>query len=278
MSLSIEVKENQKVDLGDYDPSDTSGLKKEEAVARFTAITQELGELQEVLYAAGQNSVLIILQGMDTSGKDGTIKGVMDQVNPQGCRVESFKVPTAEELAHDFLWRVHKVAPPLGLMTIFNRSHYEEVLVVRVHNLKPEAVWQKHFHHINHFEHLLNDSGTIILKFFLHISKDEQRKRLEAREEDSEKAWKLAVGDWRERELWHEYRKAYEDALSKCSTEIAPWHIIPADKKWFRNLAVAEAIIEKLRPYRPRWEAALAEMAKERLAELIAFKKGKEPK
>lgn len=278
MSLSIEVKENQKVDLGDYDPSDTAGLKKEEAVARFTAITQELGELQEVLFAAGQNSVLIILQGMDTSGKDGTIKGVMDQVNPQGCRVESFKVPTTEELSHDFLWRVHKVAPPHGMMTIFNRSHYEEVLVVRVHNLKPEAVWQKHYHHINHFERLLNDSSTIILKFFLHISKDEQRKRLEAREEDPEKAWKLAVGDWRERELWHEYRKAYEDALSKCSTEIAPWHIIPADKKWFRNLAVAEAIIEKLRPYRPRWEAALAEMAKERLAELIAFKKSDEHK
>jgi PPK2 family polyphosphate:nucleotide phosphotransferase len=278
MSLAIEVKENRRVDLGDYDPSDTAGLKKEEAVEQFTAITQELGELQEVLYAAGQNSVLIILQGMDTSGKDGTIKGVMDQVNPQGCRVESFKVPTEEELAHDFLWRVHKVAPPLGMMTIFNRSHYEDVLVVRVHNLKPEAVWQKHYHHINHFERLLNDSGTIILKFFLHISKDEQRKRLEARELDTEKAWKLAVGDWRERELWHEYRKAYEDALSKCSTDIAPWYIIPADKKWFRNLAVAEAIIEKLRPYRPRWEVALAEMAKERLAELQAFKGGKEPK
>ena len=276
MSLAIIVKADQNVKLADYNPSETGGLEKEEANARFIEITKELGELQEILYASRQNSVLIILQGMDTSGKDGTIKGVMDQVNPQGCRVESFKVPTEEELSHDFLWRVHKVTPPLGMMTIFNRSHYEDVLVVRVHHLTSEHTWKKHYHHINDFEHLLTDSGTIILKFFLHISKDEQRKRLEAREEDSEKAWKLAVGDWRERELWHEYQKAYEDALSKCSTETTPWHIIPADKKWYRNLAVAEAIIEKLRPYRPRWEAALAEMAKERLAELIAFKKGKE--
>ncbi len=276
MSLAIKVNANQQVNLADYNSSDTRNLNKEEAITRFKEITKELGDLQESLYAAGENSVLVILQGMDTSGKDGTIRSVMDHVNPQGCRVESFKAPTQKELSHDFLWRVHQVTPPLGMVTIFNRSHYEEVLVVRVHNIKLEAVWQKHYHHINEFERLLSDSGAIILKFFLHISKDEQRKRLEAREEEAEKAWKLSVGDWQERELWDNYQQAYEDALSKCSTEAAPWHIIPADKKWFRNLAVAEAIIEKLRPYHQHWQAALNDMAKERIAELETFKKDKE--
>jgi PPK2 family polyphosphate:nucleotide phosphotransferase len=276
MKLAIKVKPGEKVDLDRYDPDSTAGITQDQAASLLTEYSLELGDLQDLLYAASQNAVLIILQGMDTSGKDGTIKRVMSQVNPQGCRVESFKVPTEEERDHDFLWRVHRVVPRRGMLTIFNPSHYEDVVVVRVHDLVPKEVWGSRYEHINDFEQLLFDSGTIVLKFFLHIGSEEQKKRLEAREMDTEKAWKLSVGDWREREHWDNYIKAYEEALTRCTTAVAPWHIIPANKKWFRNLAVADAIVSALRPFRKRWEKSLRKLAEVKLSELKAMRQSQE--
>ncbi|MBI3652808.1 MAG: polyphosphate kinase 2 family protein [Acidobacteria bacterium] len=272
MKLTIKVKPGTTVKLDKHDPDETFGLTEEQADERLAMLTDELGELQELLYAARQHSVLIILQGMDTSGKDGTVKKVMTDVNPLGCRVEAFKVPSEEELAHDFLWRVHKVVPPKGLMTIFNRSHYEDVLVVRVHELVAKRVWKSRFHQINEFERTLVESGTIIVKFFLHISKHEQQKRLQAREREAAKAWKLSPGDWQERELWEAYQSAYETALMRCSTAYAKWHIVPANQKWFRNLAVAEALVRTLRPYRKDWEKVLQKLSDRKLAELEAMR------
>ena len=268
MKITTRVEPGKRVSLADYDPENTFGFTKEQAEDRLKELSEQLGDLQEILYAARQNSVLIILQGMDTSGKDGTIKRVMSEVNPLGCRVESFKVPTEEELSHDFLWRVHKQVPPLGIMTIFNRSHYEDVLVVRVHELVEAEVWGKRYDQITNFERILTDNNTIVLKFFLHISSDEQKKRLGDREEETEKAWKLSAGDWRERKHWGEYMRAYEDAITRTATGNAPWHIIPANKKWFRNLAVAEAIVETLKSHRKDWKAALDKLSAEKLAEL----------
>jgi PPK2 family polyphosphate:nucleotide phosphotransferase len=272
MKLAIKVKPSAKVSLDKCNTDPTGGISQDQAANLLTDYSLELGDLQELLYAAHQNSVLIILQGMDTSGKDGTIKRVMSQVNPQGCRVESFKVPTEEEMDHDFLWRVHRVVPRRGLLTIFNRSHYEDVVIVRVHDLVPKKVWKSRYEHINDFEQLLSDSGTIVLKFFLHISFDEQKKRLEEREMETEKAWKLSAGDWREREHWDDYMRAYEDAINRCSTPDAPWYIIPSDKKWFRNLAVADAIASALRPYRKQWEKSLDKLSEKKLAELKAMR------
>jgi PPK2 family polyphosphate:nucleotide phosphotransferase len=273
MPYAHRVEPGTRVRLKDYDPRDSGGLEKEEGQARFAELNAELDALQEELHAAGTHSVLMVLQGMDTSGKDGAIRNVMTNLNPQGVRVESFKVPTDEELAHDFLWRVHKVTPGKGTFGVFNRSHYEDVLVVRVHELAPERVWKARYDHINAFEALLADSSTIILKFFLHISKDEQEKRLHEREKEVGKAWKLSAGDWRERELWDRYQEAYEDALSLCSTEAAPWHIVPADRKWFRNLAISEALVERLRGCRDHWRGALEDLSKAKLAELQAYRK-----
>ncbi|HEX2206444.1 MAG TPA: PPK2 family polyphosphate kinase [Longimicrobium sp.] len=276
MPYAHRVEPGSKVRLKDHDPADTAGLDKEAGRARFAELNAELDALQEELHAAGTHSVLMVLQGMDTSGKDGAIRSVMDNLNPQGVRVESFKVPTDDELAHDFLWRVHRVTPGKGQFGVFNRSHYEDVLVVRVHGLAPEKVWKARYDHINNFEALLADSGTIIFKFFLHISKDEQAQRLREREQEVGKAWKLSAGDWRERELWDPYQEAYEDALSRCSTEVAPWHIVPADKKWFRNLAISEALVHRLRHCRDHWRDALEDLSKAKLAELAAYRKLKE--
>jgi PPK2 family polyphosphate:nucleotide phosphotransferase len=258
--------------LDDLDPEFTAGLERDEAEKRLEEIGLELGRMQELLYAAGQQSLLIILQGMDTSGKDGTIKKVLSEIEPQGCRVESFKVPTEEELAHDFLWRVHKVTPRRGMIAVFNRSHYEDVIAVRVNKLAPSEVWSKRYDLINDFEKLLVENGTIIVKFYLHISRDEQQRRLEAREQDVEKAWKLSVGDWKQRQLWSDYIKAYDDALSRCSTRNAPWYVVPANNKWFRNLSVASTIVETLRPYSQRWLEYLAGLASEKLKELEAMR------
>jgi PPK2 family polyphosphate:nucleotide phosphotransferase len=274
-AIATAVKPGKDVKLSDHDPDWTFGFKEAEAREKLEKLSEEVGELQELLFAAKQNSLLVVLQGMDTSGKDGTIKRVMSEVNPQGCRVESFKVPTEEELAHDFLWRVHRVVPPLGMMTIFNRSHYEDVVVVRVHQLVPAEAWGLRYDHINDFERLLAESGTIVLKFFLNISRDEQKERLEERERDAEKAWKLSAGDWRERSYWDDYIKAYEDALTRCSTDLLPWHIIPANRKWFRNLAVADAIVHALRPYRAKWEESLSQLAKKKLVEIAEIKGSK---
>jgi PPK2 family polyphosphate:nucleotide phosphotransferase len=247
-----------RVALDQYDPADTADLEKDEGRKLLQALDAELAELQELLYAAGQQSVLLLLQGMDTSGKDGTIKRVLKEVNPAGCQIVTFKQPTEEELAHDFLWRVHAKVPKRGFLGVFNRSHYEDVLVVRVHELAPEKVWRARYWQINDFERLLADTGTILIKCFLHISK--------AREEDVTKAWKLAPDDWVERRSWDEYIAAYEDALHECGTPWAPWHIIPADKKWFRNVAVAQLLVEALRPYKEGWLAHLDALGKEQLA------------
>lgn len=246
---SYRVKSGEPIDLDDFDPDDHSGFSgdKQDAVAHLATLNQELEGLQELLYAQRKNKLLIILQGMDTSGKDGVIRNVFDGVNPQGVKVASFKVPTAEELDHDYLWRVHKVVPGQGEMVIFNRSHYEDVLVVRVHNLVPEEVWSKRYEQINHFEQLLVAEGTLVRKFFLHISKDEQKQRLEARLADSTKQWKFSLGDLKERALWKDYKLAYEAVLEKTSTEWAPWYIVPANRKWYRDLVISEVIVKALK-------------------------------
>ncbi|HEU0301796.1 MAG TPA: PPK2 family polyphosphate kinase [Longimicrobium sp.] len=274
MPYATLVPPGTRVRLQDHDPADTAGLDKEQGRTRFAELNAELDALQEELYAAEKHSVLMVLQGMDTSGKDGTMRGVLANLDPQGVRVETFKVPTEEELAHDFLWRVHRVVPRRGMFGVFNRSHYEDVIAVPVLGLAPEPVWQARYEQINQFESLLAANGTIIFKFFLHISKDEQEKRLLEREEDATKAWKLAASDWQNRAHWDAYQQAYEDALSRCSTEAAPWHIVPADKKWFRNLAVAEALVDRLRAYRDGWHASLDALSRERKAELEEYREG----
>lgn len=264
MGYAHRVEGDRRIKLEDFDPDENGGVKKEDGEKKTAEIIEELIELQELLYAATQQSVLIILQGRDTSGKDGTIRQVAGPLNSQSCSVASFKVPTEEELAHDCLWRVHAQTPPTGHIKIFNRSHYEDVLVVRVHKLVPKEVWNPRYEHIKAFERLLTDSGTIILKFYLHISKKEQEKRLLEREEDPTKSWKLSVGDWKEREYWDEYTAAYEEALNNCSAKQAPWFIVPADKKWFRNLAVAEALRDALVPFRKTWLEKLEEEGREK--------------
>ncbi len=273
MTYAAKLDKEQKVKLSDYKSDDKEGEDKEVSAVVVAKLGEELNELQEWLYAAQSHSVLIVLQGLDTSGKDGTISHVMASLNPQGCDVASFKVPTPLELAHDFLWRIHEKTPAKGMITIFNRSHYEDVLVTRVHKLVSDDVVKKRYTQIKNFEQLLADNNTIILKFFLHISKDEQKERLEAREQDAEKAWKLSPGDWEERQFWDAYISAYEDALSATATKSAPWYIVPADRKWFRNLAVATALVETLRPYKKEWEETLKKLGEERKKELAEVRR-----
>jgi PPK2 family polyphosphate:nucleotide phosphotransferase len=269
MSYAVKIKPGAKVDLAKIDPDTDGGLTREVGEAAFEPLAKELGELQELMYAAQTQSLLVVLQGLDTSGKDGAIRNVFKDVNPQGCRVTPFKVPTELELRHDFLWRIHQHAPERGLIGVFNRSHYEDVLVVRVHELAPESVWRPRYEHINAFERLLTDSSTLVVKFYLHISKEEQEKRLLARERDVEKAWKLSADDWIERRAWEHYIEAYQDAISKCSTATAPWHVVPANRKWFRNLAITQVLVEMLRPQREGW---LKELKARGEAELKAIR------
>jgi PPK2 family polyphosphate:nucleotide phosphotransferase len=245
-SDKLLVKPGSKVKLADRDPDETYGWTKEETEAEVAKHRAKLDELQELLYAERKHALLIVLQALDAGGKDGTIRHVMSGVNPQGCKVTSFKAPTTEELAYDFLWRVHKAVPLKGDIGIFNRSHYEDVLVVRVHKLVTKSVASKRYEQINDFESMLAENGMKILKFFLHISKDEQKRRLEARLKDPTKSWKASPADFAERRFWDDYITAYEDALSKCSVKHAPWYVIPANKKWFRNLAVSQIIVETL--------------------------------
>ncbi|HVA89482.1 MAG TPA: PPK2 family polyphosphate kinase [Chloroflexota bacterium] len=273
MALAFRVEPGKKVRLADLDPASTGGLKRADAAKDTAKQHDQLTDLQEMLYAAGDASVLIVLQGLDTAGKDGTITHVMGAFNPMGCRVESFKVPTPTEAAHDFLWRVHMAAPARGMIAIFNRSHYEDVLVTRVHKLAPKKVWERRFDRINQFEALLTENGSIVLKFFLYISKDEQRARLEAREADRDKAWKLSSSDWPEHELYDQYVEVYEEALSRCSTEHAPWYIVPANHKWFRNLVVARTIAEALEGRRKQWREAVEARGAVQLAARKAAKK-----
>jgi len=243
------VKPGKKINLDEWDADDKSLAdgNKEEGKVDLDQLNDELEVLQELFYAENKHRLLIVLQGMDTSGKDGVIRHVFDGVNPQGVRVASFKVPTPEELSHDYLWRVHKQTPGKGEIVIFNRSHYEDVLVVRVHSLVGEEVWKKRYDQINAFERLLAEEGTTMLKFYLHIDKKEQKERLQARLDEPDKNWKFNPGDLEERKLWPEYQKAYEDVLSRTSTEYAPWYIIPSNRKWYRNLLIGQIIVETLK-------------------------------
>jgi PPK2 family polyphosphate:nucleotide phosphotransferase len=241
------VEPGAKVHLADTDPAYTGKHANEaEAQAEIAQDRERLRKLQYRLYAEHERSVLIVLQALDAGGKDGTVRHVFGAFNPQGATVHAFKVPTAEEAAHDFLWRVHAAAPARGHVAIFNRSHYEDVLVARVHALVPEDTWRKRYDRINEFEKNLHQAGTRILKFFLHISPQEQLRRFKARLDDPEKWWKLDERDYEERARWDDYRKAYEDVLERCSTKRAPWYVIPADHKWFRNLAVARIVADTL--------------------------------
>jgi PPK2 family polyphosphate:nucleotide phosphotransferase len=243
----FKVKPGSNVELRDWNPDDTGKLRdKADAEKLLAASIPQLDELQYRLYAENRRAVLIVLQGMDGGGKDGTIRRVMSGVNPQGCRVTAFKEPSAEELAHDFLWRIHKAVPRKGEIGIFNRSHYEDVLVVRVHKLVPKEVWSQRYEQINEFEKHLTECNVHILKFFLHISREEQLKRLKARIDDPTKLWKISESDFAERKRWDDYVQAYEDAIGRCSKKHAPWYIIPANQKWFRNVAVAQIIADTL--------------------------------
>lgn len=240
------VKPGSKPNLKDHDPDDTAGFSKKEALRVLEENIEELKKLQHLLYAENKRAVLVILQAMDAGGKDGTIRHVLGPLNPQGVKVVSFKAPTKEEISHDFLWRIHPHAPRTGEIRVFNRSHYEDVLIVRVHNLVPKSVWSKRYKHINSFENLLADSGVTILKFFLHVSKKEQLERLKARLDDPTKHWKANPKDFEERRLWNDYMGAYEVALRRCSKTYAPWFVIPADKKWFRNLAISQILLDAM--------------------------------
>ncbi len=245
-SKRYRIKPDTRVRLADFDPDESKLVDRKKADSRNKDIQEGLDKLQELLYAEHRHKVLIILQGMDTSGKDGTVRHVMGGFDPAGVRVVSFKKPTQEELDHDYLWRVHAQTPSSGEIVVFNRSHYEDVLVVRVHSLVPKDVWSARYDQINDFERMLTENGTTILKFFLHIDKEEQRQRLEERIQDPKKRWKFQHGDIEERKLWGDYIRAYEAVLSKTSTEWAPWYLIPANHKWYRNYVVGAIVSEAL--------------------------------
>ncbi|MDP9379195.1 MAG: polyphosphate kinase 2 family protein [Chloroflexota bacterium] len=245
------------VRLSEIDPDESEHYtKKKEVEDELDRQRDRIRDLQARLYAENRQSLLIVLQAMDTGGKDGTIRGVFQGVNPQGCQVWSFKAPSAEELEHDFLWRYHDKTPPRGLIHIFNRSHYEDVLVVRVKNLVHEDVWRHRYNMINEFEHMLSLNNTVVIKFYLHISKDEQKRRLESRLKDPNKHWKFSSNDLKERAYWDEYMLAFEDAISNCSTGYAPWYVVPANKKWYRNLVIARTIADTLEAMNPQFPKA----------------------
>jgi PPK2 family polyphosphate:nucleotide phosphotransferase len=272
MSKSVFDKPGRKVRLDDLSAEPPKGMTREKAEARFASLGKELFELQDAMFGAKMHSVLVVLQGRDGAGKDGSIKHVVGCLNPRGVAVTSFGVPTAEERSHDFLWRVHRHAPRLGEFSIFNRSHYEDVLVVRVHELAPKKLWQERYGHIRDFEELLAEHGTIVLKYFLHITKKEQEERLLEREEEPQNAWKLNPNDWKERDYWDDYTRAYEDAISRTAAGHAPWIVVPANAKWYRNLVIAESIAGALRGYRKDWEKKLGGMGKAAKAELEAYR------
>jgi PPK2 family polyphosphate:nucleotide phosphotransferase len=247
----LRIQPGSRVRLAKWDPDDTYGREKEHAVDETARDLTRLASLQERLYAESKHSLLIVLQGIDAAGKDGTVNHVMSGFNPEGVNVTSFKTPNATELAHDYLWRIHQHAPQQGEISIFNRSHYEDVLVVRVHDLVPAARWKARFDQINAFEQLLVSEGTTVLKFFLLISPEEQLARFQDRIDDPTKRWKFRTADLAERKLWDQYTTAFEDALSRCSTAAAPWYVVPSNRKWFRNLAVAGIVADTLEAMNP---------------------------
>jgi PPK2 family polyphosphate:nucleotide phosphotransferase len=259
MSLSegladaFRVRPGSRAQLARRDPAATHGFDKAQGLEATATELHRLRDLQDRLWAEARRSVLVVLQGIDSAGKDGVIDKVMSAFNPQGCPVTSFKVPSAEEAAHDYLWRVHRRVPRMGEVGVFNRSHYEEVLIVRVHGLVPKRTWSKRYDEINDFEQLLTQNGTTIVKFFLQIDRDEQRRRFQARYDDPRKRWKFSIADLEERKLWDDYQAAFEDALTKTSTDHAPWYVIPANHKWFRDLAVATILAGTMAGLRPAY-------------------------
>jgi PPK2 family polyphosphate:nucleotide phosphotransferase len=252
-SRRFRVEPGSPADLGTRDPGERVGADgKAEGLARIEELVERLGGLHNRLFAEATRAVLLILQGMDTAGKDGTIRNVLTGVNPQGCRVVSFREPTSTELAHDYLWRIHRACPARGELGIFNRSQYEDVVAVRVRHLEPDRVWKRRYEHIRSFERMLSDEGTSVVKVFLHLSRDEQRKRLEERLQNPAKRWKFRAGDLDDRALWDEYQSAWEDAITETSTEWAPWYVVPADHNWVRNLAVAQILVDELERLDPK--------------------------
>ena len=248
--------------LRDFDPGFHDKEEKGAAREETVRLCDRIGELQHLLYANASHAVIILLQGMDTSGKDGAAKGVLQSVSPSGIETANFKAPSAEELAHDFLWRTHKAVPRYGNIGVFNRSHYEDVLVVRVLKLQPERVWKARYAQINAFEKLLAENRVILLKFFLHISKGEQAKRLRARLEDPKKNWKFETGDLKMRARWKEFQRAYEDELNRCSTPWAPWHIVPANHKWYRDYVIAQTVADALEKLDLKWPKPREDLSK----------------
>jgi PPK2 family polyphosphate:nucleotide phosphotransferase len=271
--LAYKIEPGSKVHLKDYPTDAKGGLDKEEAEAQMGPLLEELNELQYLMWGAQQHALLAVLQGLDAAGKDGIINHVFSGIDPAGLRITSFKVPTAEEAAHDFLWRIHNAAPGKGIVGVYNRSQYEEVLVVRVHALAPPEHIEAAYDLINNYEHLLTTTGTLVAKFYLHVSKEEQKERLLAREKELSKAWKLNPGDWAERRYWDDYLAAYEDAFERCSTADAPWYIIPADRKWVARLAVAQVLVKTLRPHRQGWIDKLTALQAKMLEELAPVEK-----
>lgn len=244
-----------RLDLDDHDPGETFGWEKESAKAELADEVAELGELQKLLFAEGTRSVLVVLQAMDAGGKDGVLREVLTGINPAGVKVSSFGVPTEEERAHDYLWRVHQHTPADGHIGVFNRSHYEDVLVVRVKELAPPSVWRKRYRHIRNWEQMLVDEGTAIVKLYLHISNEEQRERLQDRVDSPDERWKFRLGDLEDRALWADYMNAFQDALVRTSTPSAPWYVVPGDRKWVRNLAVAKILRHTIAQLDPQFPA-----------------------
>jgi len=266
MSGKLRIEPGTKVSLSRHDPDATPGAKSKESVQAILARNlATLRELQYLMYAENKNALLVVLQGMDASGKDGTIRHVMSGLNPQGVSVTPFKAPSAEELDHDYLWRIHRRVPPRGDIGIFNRSHYEDLLIVRVHRLVDRSDWSRRYDQINAFEKMLVENGITILKFFLHISSEEQKERIQERIDDPDRRWKLSESDFTERKFFDDYQKAYEDVLTRCSTLWAPWYIVPANRKWYRNFAVSEIIEETLKGLKMKFPRPQIDLKKFRL-------------
>jgi len=264
--MAQPIKITAPIRLADFNPDYHEGLDKEKTRDKTRKLCERIGELQQLLYADAEHALLLVLQGMDTSGKDGTVKHVLDAVNPAGVDTANFKSPTREELAHDFLWRVHRLVPRFGNIGVFNRSHYEDVLVVRVLKLKPAHAWRSRYEEINAFEKLLCDNKVTVLKFFLHISKEEQAERLKARLTDPRKNWKFDPEDLRMRAHWSKFMKAYEDAINRCSTPYAPWHIIPANRKWYRDYVVSKTVVKAMENMNLRWPKPKFDLSKIKIA------------
>lgn len=263
--MAQPVKITAPIRLKDFDPDYHEGLDKDETREKTIKLTERIGDLQELLHADADQALLILLQGMDTSGKDGAARKLLEFVNPAGVETANFKKPSTEELAHDYLWRVHKLIPRYGNIGVFNRSHYEDVLIVRVLKLQPNSVWEERYDQINGFEKYLVQNRVVVLKFFLHISSDAQAERLKARIEDPRKNWKFEMSDLEMRAQWGKFQKAYEDAINYCSTRYAPWHIIPADRKWYRDYVIAKIVAKTMEGMKLKWPKAKEDLSKIRI-------------